>query len=105
MRGNSLSINRKFITRFFPTVQDSELMIYYICERGKEIMENVFDTARYILEQCGSMSTMKLQKLCYYARAWTLVWDDAPLFEEDFQAWANGLVCPNCFLRHRVSTL
>nr|WP_296476513.1 type II toxin-antitoxin system antitoxin SocA domain-containing protein [uncultured Acetatifactor sp.] len=48
---------------------------------------------------------MKLQKLCYYARAWTLVWDDAPLFEEDFQAWANGLVCPNCFLRHRVSTL
>ena len=43
------------------------------------------------------MSTMKLQKLCYYAQAWSLVWDDTPLFEEDFQAWANGPVCPELF--------
>ena len=28
-------------------------------------MANVFDTAKYILEQSGSMSTMKLQKLCW----------------------------------------
>ena len=27
-------------------------------------MANVFDTAKYILEQSGAMSTMKLQKLC-----------------------------------------
>jgi hypothetical protein len=46
VRGNSLSINGKIIKRFVPIVQDSELMIYYICERGKEIMANVFDTAR-----------------------------------------------------------
>lgn len=60
-------------------------------------MANVFDTAKYILEKCGEMSTMKLQKLCYYAQAWALVWDDKPLFNEDFQAWANGPVCPELF--------
>ena len=56
-------------------------------------MANVFDTAKYILETCGSMSTMKLQKLCYYCQAWSLVWDDNQLFHEDFEAWANGPVC------------
>ncbi len=62
-------------------------------------MANVFDTARYVLEQSGAMSTMKLQKLCYYAQAWSLVWDDSPLFNEDFQAWANGPVCPELFYK------
>ena len=47
----------------------------------------VFDIAKYILHQRGRMSTMKLQKLCYYAQAWSLVWDDTPLFDEDFSAW------------------
>lgn len=62
-------------------------------------MANVFDTAKYILEQSGAMSTMKLQKLCYYAQAWSLVWDDYPLFSEEFQAWANGSVCPELFYK------
>lgn len=62
-------------------------------------MANVFDTAKYILEKTGTMSTMKLQKLCYYAQAWSLVWDDSPLFNEDFQAWANGPVCPELFFK------
>ena len=57
----------------------------------------VFDTARYILEKLGSMSTMKLQKLCYYSQAWSLVWDDAELFPEEFEAWANGLVCKELY--------
>lgn len=56
-------------------------------------MANIFDTAKYILTKRGQMSTMKLQKLCYYSQAWSLVWDDKPLFDEDFEAWANGPVC------------
>ena len=60
-------------------------------------MATVFDVAKYILEQRGKLSAMKLQKLCYYAQAWSLVWDDAPLFDEDFEAWANGPVCPELF--------
>lgn len=64
-------------------------------------MATVFDTAKYILEQRGRMSTMKLQKLCYYAQAWSLVWDDTQLFEEDFEAWANGPVCQPLFAYSR----
>ena len=60
-------------------------------------MANIFDVAKYILDKQGSMSTMKLQKLCYYAQAWSLVWDDAPLFDEEFEAWANGPVCRELF--------
>lgn len=60
-------------------------------------MARVFDVAKYILEQQGEMSTMKLQKLCYYAQAWSLVWDDKELFHEEFHAWANGPVCRELF--------
>lgn len=60
-------------------------------------MAKVFDVATYILNKCGSMSTMKLQKLCYYCQAWSLVWEDVPLFDEEFHAWANGPVCKELF--------
>lgn len=62
-------------------------------------MATVFDTAKYILESKGAMSTMKLQKLCYYAQAWSLVWDDSPLFDEEFHAWANGPIYRELFFR------
>jgi uncharacterized phage-associated protein len=52
----------------------------------------VYDVARYILAKRGSMPHMKLQKLVYYAQAWSLVWDDAPLFHNRIEAWANGPV-------------
>ena len=64
-------------------------------------MPNVFDVAKYILKKKGTMSSMKLQKLCYYAQAWSLVWDDAPLFNEEFQAWRNGPVCYELYNWHR----
>jgi uncharacterized phage-associated protein len=44
---------------------------------------------------------MKLQKLCYYSQAWSLVWDDRPLFPERIEAWANGPVIPDLFNAHR----
>lgn len=40
---------------------------------------------------------MKLQKLCYYCQAWSLVWDDEEFFPEEFEAWANGPVCVELF--------
>ena len=64
-------------------------------------MATVFDVAKYILNHAGPMTTMKLQKLVYYCQAWSLAWDGVPLFEEDFQAWANGPVCPELFETHR----
>lgn len=57
----------------------------------------VHDVAKYILEQCGPMTHMKLQKLCYYAQAWALVWDDEPLFDNEIEAWANGPVVRNLY--------
>lgn len=56
-------------------------------------MASVFDTAKYILEKSGEMDPIKLQKLLYFAQAWSMVWDDTPLFPEDFQAWGTGPVC------------
>ena len=76
---------------------------------------NIFDVASYILKQTGRITTLKLQKLCYYAQAWSLVRENEPIFQEDFEAWANGPVCrplydchkgqyliesDNCFRRH-----
>ena len=61
---------------------------------------SVLDVARYILDRCGPMTAMKLEKLCHYSQAWLLVWDGSPLFEESFEAWANGPVCPVLFDRH-----
>lgn len=63
-------------------------------------MVTIVDVAKYILARRGEMSTMKLQKLCYYSQAWHLVWRDKPLFREDFQAWANGPVCRELFDIH-----
>ena len=60
-------------------------------------MANIFNTAKYILCQKGTMSTWKLQKLCYYSQAWSLAWTDKPLFDEDFHAWRNGPVCVELF--------
>ena len=47
------------------------------------------------------MSTWKLQKLCYYSQAWSLAWTERPLFDEDFEAWSNGPVCPTLFRKHK----
>jgi uncharacterized phage-associated protein len=64
-------------------------------------MVNVFDVAQYILSKMGSLTTWKLQKLCYYSQAWSLVWDDKPLFKERIEAWANGPVIPALYKMHQ----
>ena len=61
----------------------------------------VFDVAAYILDKMEQMTTMKLQKLVYYSQAWSLVWDEKQLFEEDIEAWANGPVVRDLFDYHR----
>ena len=64
-------------------------------------MANVHDVAAYLLKHCGPMTAMKLQKLVYYSQAWSLVWDEKPLFPERIEAWANGPVVPALYERHR----
>lgn len=69
-------------------------------------MATVFDAARYVLKELREgrklpITTWKLQKLVYYCQAWSLVWDDEPLFSEQIEAWADGPVCPALYQEHR----
>lgn len=67
-------------------------------------MSNVYSIASYILTKLKKeekITTIKLQKLCYYCQAWSLVWNSKPLFNEDFRAWANGPVCIELFNLHK----
>ena len=64
-------------------------------------MINVRLVAEYILRRFGGMPAMKLQKLVYYCQAWSLVWDDAPMFDARIEAWANGPVVPELYAAHR----
>lgn len=64
-------------------------------------MVSVHDVAAAILRKHGPMSAMKLEKLVYYCQAWSLVWEDAPLFPERIEAWAAGPVVPALYYRHR----
>jgi uncharacterized phage-associated protein len=64
-------------------------------------LASVHDVAAYILARRGSMTAMKLQKLVYYCQAWSLVWDEQPIFPEKIEAWANGPVVRELYERHR----
>lgn len=64
-------------------------------------MANVHDVAAYVLHHENQMTTMKLQKLCYYSQGWSLAWDGVPLFGEEIQAWMNGPVVYELFDKHR----
>jgi uncharacterized phage-associated protein len=62
---------------------------------------SVFDVAKYIIKVLGPISAVKLQKLVYYSQAWSLVWDDQPLFGEPIEAWISGPVVPILYQEHK----
>lgn len=69
-------------------------------------MPSIFDVANYFVSQgnIGEGSTitpLKVQKLCYYAQAWSLVWDSEPLFANEFEAWAHGPANHDLFVKYR----
>ncbi|MBN1188995.1 MAG: DUF4065 domain-containing protein [Dehalococcoidales bacterium] len=64
-------------------------------------MADVYDVAEYILQKQGPMTAMKLQKLVYYCQAWSLVWDEEPLFSEKIRAWRMGPVVRELYDLHK----
>ena len=50
-----------------------------------------------------AITHLKLQKLVYYAQAWSLALRDRPLFDEDMQAWAHGPVAESIYRDHKGS--
>lgn len=60
------------------------------------------DVAEYILRKMsGFVDAMKLQKLCYYAQAWSLAWGRGAMFPEEIEAWDRGPVVRSLFARHK----
>ena len=60
-------------------------------------MAKVHDVAAFIISKLRPIDSMKLQKLLYYAQAWSLVWDERPVFSDKIEAWANGPVVRDVF--------
>lgn len=65
-------------------------------------MVNVYDVVKFILCHQKPIPVMKLHKLVYYCQAWSLVWDDKPLFRETIEAWVNGPVVRDLYACHRL---
>ena len=58
--------------------------------------DTVFGLARAFLS-IAPMTHKKLQKLCYYAKAWYLALYDCNIIRENFQAWVHGAVQPTLY--------
>jgi uncharacterized phage-associated protein len=60
------------------------------------------DVAEYFIfrslkDRNKGISNKKLQKLVYYAQAWTLALTEKPLFSEKFEAWIHGPAIPSLY--------
>ena len=69
-------------------------------------MQTVFDVALYFLNRSDSAGSyaithLKLQKLVYYAQAWSLAVRGEPIFEEHIEAWTHGPVSPDLYRIYR----
>ncbi len=99
--------NRKYSVQSSSTANNSQIdsNVKFEVETKKRCIirkrVTVFDVATYILNKLGPLSAMKLQKLVYYCQAWSLVWDEKPLFPEHIEAWTNGPVVRELFAFHR----
>jgi len=72
--------------------------------RVTEKAVSVLDVAAYILSRQPKkypITTWKLQKLVYYCQAWSLIWDETPIFKEKILAWANGPVVKELYDQHK----
>ena len=64
-------------------------------------MTTIFDVAKYIVSKADDITAIKLQKICYYSQAWSLVWNEKPIFDEPIEAWIHGPVVPALYELHR----
>ncbi len=62
-------------------------------------MATAVDVMKYIKSQVRVSGAVQLQKLVYYAQAWSIAWDGTPLFPERIEAWKHGPVVPALYKR------
>lgn len=66
-------------------------------------MAEILTVANWFLKQ-KPMTHKKLQKMSYYAQAWSYALLDRPLIDDDsFEAWASGPVSPRLYQRYQRS--
>ena len=59
------------------------------------VAESILQTL--MSNEVPSITHLKLQKLLYYCQAWSLVFFEEKLFEEEIQAWVHGPVVPKVY--------
>lgn len=64
------------------------------------------DIAKYFIWKAISegraITNKKLQKLLYYAQAWSMVYDKKPLFKEDIEAWIHGPAIKSVYNKYKI---
>ena len=55
----------------------------------------------YILDCCGDITPLALQKSLYYVQGFYYAFNNEFLFEEDCQAWAHGPVYPEVYFKYK----
>lgn len=83
------------------TNNDKQIQPELISTSSAGSSSNIFMLAKAFLS-IASMTHKKLQKLCYYAKAWYLALYDENIIPEEFQAWVHGAVNPELY-RHYSS--
>lgn len=74
--------------------------VMVMSENSKAKAPDVFVMAKAFLT-IASMTHKKLQKLCYYAKAWYLALYDENIIHEEFEAWVHGAVQPQLYQEYK----
>lgn len=76
---------------------------------NKEFTQNTttaLDVAKYFLWKAQNegkkLSNKKIQKLVYYAQAWSLALKDVPLFDDKIEAWIHGPAVASLYRMFKV---
>lgn len=90
-------MNDNYLNQFTPSLLGLDLTEDTFGKKTGDI----FDLANAFLS-IASMTHKKLQKLCYYAKAWYLAINDSNLISEPFEAWIHGAVQPNLYQKYKI---
>ena len=85
---------------FYDMFSLDESKITITSEDATRSFGDIYDLANAFLS-IEAMTHKKLQKLCYYAKAWYLAINDENLIEEQFEAWIHGAVQPALYQEYR----
>ena len=63
-------------------------------------MADIFDVANWFLAK-ERMTHQTIQRLCYYAQAWSFAICPQPISTAQFEAWVQGPVCRELYMKYK----